>query len=172
MFLFKDLFIWGVGRQERQREKERESQADSALCSEPHGGMGGGGSISWPGDHDLSLKPRVRHLTDYAIQAPQKHHCFKWLKTNQNRFDFECSISWIFFFFQNDINIPELEAEAILGQLSKGFCNWFWSSEWTGLLRRVGWGEDEGLEWTKDWNAWKDKTVRYSSSTTSKMHQF
>jgi len=56
-----------VPKREGQGEKERESQADSALGAEPTVGLSLTTLRSQP-----ELKPRVGRLTDGAIQHPQK----------------------------------------------------------------------------------------------------
>jgi len=52
---------------EGQRERERETLADSVLSAEPGMGLDLGILRSGP-----ELKPRVRHLTDFATQPPSK----------------------------------------------------------------------------------------------------
>lgn len=64
---------------------------------------------------------REKQRTEHAKLTFIRNIIFKWLKTNKNWFDFERSTSWIVFFFQKDINIPELGAKHILGMTIKSF---------------------------------------------------
>ena len=54
----------GEGQRDREREGERKSQAGSALTAQ--------GSISWPASSWPEPKSRVRHVTDWATQAPHQ----------------------------------------------------------------------------------------------------
>ena len=74
LFCFKDLlFIWEKEQgQEEQRRRKRESQANSVLSAEPSAGLDLLPLTSQP-----ELKPRVRGLTNYAIQA--SHDPVFWL---------------------------------------------------------------------------------------------
>ena len=65
---FSKWFIWERkhGGWEEQRERERESQANSEMSIEPDLGLGITNLRSWP-----ELKPRVGCLTDWATKEPQ-----------------------------------------------------------------------------------------------------
>ena len=135
-------------RRKKEREGERESQADSPISKEPHVGPDPVTLRSWS-----EPKTRVRWLTDWANQVPLKFSeilksIFKgkkiWLKTQFKRkngrkhiymtlcwkFKYECRV--------NDISLMDSSINAqwyaelyiLYNQLQKGHC----LQSWTNLV--------------------------------------
>ena len=77
-----------------QKERERDSQADSMLSAEPDPGLDLMTLRSWP-----KLKPRVRYLTNCTTQAPliwsfYSHHPLEVLAYRKKKW--EVGSEWIF----------------------------------------------------------------------------